>query len=61
MKRYVKTFEEHIKDSIPKEGDKKKAPKKKIVLDTDMQNPTAQGDDEETATARYPFGGIWKE
>lgn len=58
MKRYVKTFEEHIKDAIPKEGDKKKTPKKIIVLDTDTQNPTAQGDDEETATAKYPFGGI---
>jgi len=58
MKRYVKTFEEHVKDTIPKEGDKKKKPKRIIVLDTDTQNPTAQGDDEETATAKYPFGGL---
>jgi hypothetical protein len=61
MKRYVKTFEEMIRSNdneIPKEGEKKKKSKDKIVLDPDMQNPTAQGDDEETATARYPFGGI---
>ncbi len=45
-------------NEIPKEGEKKKKSKDKIVLDPDMQNPTAQGDDEETATARYPFGGI---
>jgi len=64
MKKRVPTFEEFIGD---KELDKirkfvgnrkEKNDKNKIYLDPDTQNPTAYGDDEETATARYPKGGL---
>lgn len=61
MKRYVKTFEELLgstDNEIPIEGAKKTKSKDELILDPDMQNPTAQGDDSETATARYPFGGL---
>jgi hypothetical protein len=63
MKKRVPTFEDFIGDlearklkrladrEEEKDGDE-------ITLDPDTQNPTYYGDDEETATAAYPFGGI---
>jgi len=63
MKRIVATFEEFIGDLETRKlkrlvGREEEEEGDELTLDPDTQNPTYYGDDEETATAAYPFGGI---
>jgi len=65
MKRYVPKFEEFLSDydiknlkKLVGHGGQEKKKKNKVYLGVDTQNPKFYGDDEETATAKYPSGGL---